>query len=1162
MEVLTNTKKGRVLLKNYNLHLAALPVIDQEAVQETKKYNKHFYKLFNYIKRHPSMRVSLFHGTSTKIWEQIQKDGYFSSPKIRNAQDRERRKDGLEEVFFTTNIEYSYFYAVRSSSQHQADPIILHLEIPLYWIKEIVNVIFDPKNINKIYNEYQIPDQINNILYNFLPGNSIEEQANKLLDFFIDKYIKKDRDEFTIKHIVPVRFVKNTTKTNSKFLEQVVNEIIENKIKFSYIEDQELQKIIKLFPKDDSNKNLDFLRNKVNKIKSIEEVKKSIRDESNYHYDNEKESINAYNNSLNYIYDIFTSHNLDNTEKQEIIKVFLSSMHNRLFGLSDVKSNDFFDALINDLENKNSIFNDIANYYPIFKQEVFYFIKNTFNESYDALSLAKQNIENKLKSEDNPNTKYELYILTQNSRNFYFNVREAIKTFNTHFDFINKLNIISDFNNKMKEINDATRFLYLAYIKYDAEMPLSAQHKNYYLPQETYKIFNDYIDFDQQNIENDPEAKNLANKSARKMYLKNLESLQHYSYFTELQKYYKQEIPIEKDFEAQKSYMKGWAERSKRNHSRRTRFIAQDSDKQKAIIKTEEIKNLPKWALNNKYWKEFIKNYIQENYYNYYVTDGIYIDESSFPEEYRTESGYDNYEKRAIINILKNNTSALPSFEYVQTNYPELVDSYKNKVKNLINEFITSASKEKNSHLQMTLIAETLRLCKLIKLKDFEPQIENFAKSVLMNKIQEANNIAKTDQKNALQYINHDLLQIIKNLFSQGRYNNLIKIKINDLSEELQNVIKLAFYNIVKNQSNLQTIMSSFVYGAYGSYIKIVNNNQVDSFAIMLYAEMEKVFCDKIQEIANNTNSASVLRSEVLTQIDYVLERFRKEQNEFYDLSLQRKIISRTLVEPLKRAFSSDDKTIFNIFEYMKYNIKDIMVYINSDSLASQKIVTEYKKLLNEEKLNINQSINPISNEKNDNNQIINNKQETNKISFSRKNNKWYEGYKIGQQSFNDINKDEAYEVFRDSYQKATGNAWNKEKFFRRANQWRFYGSSKGYIAVREQNSGMLKLTGIAGSLKEILKGLESLKQENVPVWGAVSKEIKDMAIRSGFSIVPKQTVEKLINIVPKNVFGDAEIQEVYSDGAVDFLYKDIGLVKKYLIGNSLYLSFLQSFGS
>lgn len=157
--------------------------------------------------------------------------------------------------------------------------------------------------------------------------------------------------------------------------------------------------------------------------------------------------------------------------------------------------------------------------------------------------------------------------------------------------------------------------------------------------------------------------------------------------------------------------------------------------------------------------------------------------------------------------------------------------------------------------------------------------------------------------------------------------------------------------------------------------------------------------------------------------------------------------------------------------------------------------------------------------------------------------------------------QDAMYDSFKKSYEGSTGSAWDKTKFQGRAQNWRFYGDQDGYVAVRPQKSGMHKLVGVAGSPRSILRGLDQLAEDGVPVWGAVSHDIALMARKKGF-IAPHlhfggpTLVKHVMQNVPKSVFGGIE-PKVNDDGSVELDYPDVGKTTKYLIANKKYFTAL-----
>lgn len=163
--------------------------------------------------------------------------------------------------------------------------------------------------------------------------------------------------------------------------------------------------------------------------------------------------------------------------------------------------------------------------------------------------------------------------------------------------------------------------------------------------------------------------------------------------------------------------------------------------------------------------------------------------------------------------------------------------------------------------------------------------------------------------------------------------------------------------------------------------------------------------------------------------------------------------------------------------------------------------------------------------------------------------------------SFRDLPEDEKeqiYTVFKDSYEKAVGTSWDKDKFYGRAHGWYFFGTKTGFISVRIQNSGLYKLVGVAGDANGILTGLSELMSLGKPIWGMVDKKIQLMAIRKGFKTPPGLLLKIMYKFIPKSVFGGTDFV-INNDGSLTLKYQDVGDAKKYFIGNDEYFSKLKS---
>lgn len=165
-----------------------------------------------------------------------------------------------------------------------------------------------------------------------------------------------------------------------------------------------------------------------------------------------------------------------------------------------------------------------------------------------------------------------------------------------------------------------------------------------------------------------------------------------------------------------------------------------------------------------------------------------------------------------------------------------------------------------------------------------------------------------------------------------------------------------------------------------------------------------------------------------------------------------------------------------------------------------------------------------------------------------------------------EIDLDEVYNMFHDSYVKSTGKAWDKDKFLRRSGNWIFYGDQYGYIAVRPQRSGLYHLTAIAGDDsnplakgKSLLKAFQDLMSDGKPVWGMVSADLRTMSSKLGMKSISGDLIQRIIKFIPKTVLGGATITGFLPDGGVQISYQDIGDVVKYFVCNQEYIDWLKN---
>lgn len=160
-----------------------------------------------------------------------------------------------------------------------------------------------------------------------------------------------------------------------------------------------------------------------------------------------------------------------------------------------------------------------------------------------------------------------------------------------------------------------------------------------------------------------------------------------------------------------------------------------------------------------------------------------------------------------------------------------------------------------------------------------------------------------------------------------------------------------------------------------------------------------------------------------------------------------------------------------------------------------------------------------------------------------------------------DLDLDHVYDLFAQSYIKATGTAFKKEDFMWRAEDWTFYGSDTGMVAVRHQNSGGIKLVGVAGDTPDIVRGLmEVLKKDTPqnPLWGLVSDKLLKMMLASRkFTAPPAWVAKRVLKSVGKHLTGGNSFT-IEKDGGLTFFFPAIGKnVTKYFVSTTNYYRWL-----
>lgn len=159
--------------------------------------------------------------------------------------------------------------------------------------------------------------------------------------------------------------------------------------------------------------------------------------------------------------------------------------------------------------------------------------------------------------------------------------------------------------------------------------------------------------------------------------------------------------------------------------------------------------------------------------------------------------------------------------------------------------------------------------------------------------------------------------------------------------------------------------------------------------------------------------------------------------------------------------------------------------------------------------------------------------------------------------NLNQNEKDHIFNMFRNSYTKSTGASWDKEKFYNKADSYLFFGNKdNGFVTVKPNSDGTLKLTTASGNLNDIFSGMSELISTNKPIWGLLSNKISLILIKKyGFILPPKNVSNFLIN----NVIKPSSEFKFNDDGSLTLNYNDIGLSNKVFVGNKNFFKFLLS---
>jgi hypothetical protein len=167
-----------------------------------------------------------------------------------------------------------------------------------------------------------------------------------------------------------------------------------------------------------------------------------------------------------------------------------------------------------------------------------------------------------------------------------------------------------------------------------------------------------------------------------------------------------------------------------------------------------------------------------------------------------------------------------------------------------------------------------------------------------------------------------------------------------------------------------------------------------------------------------------------------------------------------------------------------------------------------------------------------------------------------------------DTEQQRLFDIFKDSYIKATGASFGQGDFEWRAANWTFFGNPPndknpsmpvGGIAVRKQQSnGMIKLVASFGDFRSVLKGFDEFKSKygNNPAWGIVTPEIQKLVLKHDKSFVsfPGIVIKALEGALKK--LSGGEIKSVGLNGVIK-IDTPAGVMDKVFLANKAYVSWL-----
>jgi len=1185
-------------------------------------------RLFNMIKRDKSLTATFYHGTAELYYEQALKNGYLSAPSLRRDEDgqlmskREHRKAGLNEVFYTTYVNYALYYAYRGKEQSKTPALILELEIPLFYIKEVSDVILNTEK--NLYNEYNINHHMRGLIDE---AKNDQEAINKILEYVINSY-RGGNNEWTTKYLCPVKFIKRTTLYDASLSNFIGSELINNNS-----DESDIRQFEDMIPLDIKKRNPHLITN-LSEARRVREIRDLLNDAGGFDSKEMKARIvslfqkatpediaKLYPKFMEFLKkypEIFSAFPTNLQNEPNLIKACIEGIKYRLTrniklavtqsyppsvwvaGFAELKPiilKTLTDSIEEGFaETKTAVINMGEQNPILLNDDDFYnlILNNTLSVLQDDTFSAHR------LSEFTGDIEYIVPVKIPQDMMTNPTVQKATRECILACAFKDPFNFLKYFP-QLRQDPEA-----MGNIKKGAMLPLGAANGWTFfsnLPEELKKDpeildvtqtgvaltfqSSPFLPFQLGTWENSKDTDQpIINGMVRKAYdtfgeqafANSVSSIEGVNdILTNVANYpddyrYKQVMSNPQFVAAMKK-------------SIITSILSEDSyEQEKGVdtITTIGIGNLGDQAIDFFFKDPEVKQACLKGVPQYLLrTSGAY-------DIYSRRPNSSNNSRRNVMNSFLEEAIAsgdksvyeavIQSFMDRSVNYGAIGDEAWERIPKIFRadpRLLEKAANGAEETLSQMHVADDYHLDKIPSQIKELPQVSNLIKQVQMGFEERSSNegftldyleayMAQTGNAQKLwaqAKTNPKILDPIKKLFRNTpllELTNLLSSRVSYMSNFGEFLKEFLF---LPDMTDLTLKLGDFIVNrdSIGLAIRVLN-----AMGMLKYRDIVASFIKRVGTDLERANQNKTFEANVIGYWSKLPEQVHQTPH-LINLAVQNCIID---AERFLASRSDKDLELTAGFaQHLTRYPSDIVrtpkfqQYLNNKKTTHVPTVTYqnyYKSYFPENAKPINHAKPTPTNQLPFLNQPKPKVPQQPAIA-----NGWYGLAKTADDDYLALqdfkNPEQVYTDFKNTYDKATGVSWDKDKFFRKALDWRFYGDEAGYISVREQKSGMLKLTGMSGSMKGIYKGMLELKQESAPVWGMVAINIAQMAKKAGFLVPPPELIKNNIQRIPPEVFGGAKILNIQDDGGVIFQYADVGIVTKYLICNQAYMGLLGS---